>query len=99
MRCIVSYARFAMMIAVSTLVMYGLMYLNTYALDHVWFSQTRLWMALLMGATMAAVMLAFMWGMYENRRAKVAIVAASVLVFGLSLFFVRSQATSGMFRT
>ena len=29
------YERFAAMIAASTLVMYGLMYLNTYALDHV----------------------------------------------------------------
>ncbi|MEC7933222.1 MAG: DUF305 domain-containing protein, partial [Pseudomonadota bacterium] len=57
-----SYARFAAMIATSTLVMYGLMYLNSYALDHVEFSQTRGWMALLMGAVMAIVMLAFMWG-------------------------------------
>jgi hypothetical protein len=24
----------------ATVVMYGLIYLNTYALDHVWFSQT-----------------------------------------------------------
>ena len=30
-----SYWRFAAMIATSTVVMYGLMYLNTYALEHV----------------------------------------------------------------
>jgi hypothetical protein len=29
------YAKFGAMIATSTLVMFGLMYLNTYALDHV----------------------------------------------------------------
>ena len=52
-----SYARFGAMIATSTLVMFGLMYLNTYALDHVFFSQTRAWMALVMGATMAVIML------------------------------------------
>ena len=40
--------------------MYGLMYLNTYEWDHVRFSQTRVWMALLMGATMAVIMLGFM---------------------------------------
>ncbi|WP_229723783.1 hypothetical protein, partial [Deinococcus aerolatus] len=40
-----SYGRFAAMIATSTVVMYGLMYLNTYQLDHVYFSQTRMWMA------------------------------------------------------
>ena len=54
------YSRFGAMIATSTVVMFGLMYLNTYALDHVFFSQTRAWMALVMGATMAVVMLAFM---------------------------------------
>jgi hypothetical protein len=37
-----TYRRFAAMIAVSTLVMYGLMYLNTYQLEHVRFSETRL---------------------------------------------------------
>lgn len=56
------YSRFAAMIAAPTLVMFGLMHLNTYALDHVWFSQTRTWMAVLMGAVMATIMLGFMWG-------------------------------------
>lgn len=88
-----SYRRFAAMIAVSTVVMYGLMYLNTFSADHVRFSQTRLWMALLMGATMAVVMLGFMWKMYEDRRIKLAIVGGAVAAFGLSLWLVRSQAT------
>ena len=52
-----TYGRFAAMIATSTVVMFGLMYLNTYALDHATFSQTRAWMALLMGAVMAVIML------------------------------------------
>lgn len=90
-----SYLRFAAMIATSTVVMFGLMYLNTYALDHVWFSQTRTWMALLMGATMAVIMLGFMWNMYANRRANVAIVIGSVVVFAISLYLVRSQETVG----
>ena len=62
------YPRFFAMIATSTVVMYGLMYLNTYALDHVFFSQTRMWMALYMGAVMAMIMLAFMLGMYSSRQ-------------------------------
>ena len=90
-----SYRRFAAMIATSTLVMFGLMYLNTYAIEHVAFSQTRAWMALLMGATMAVVMLGFMWGMYKNTRANIAIVVAAVAVFAVSLTLVRSQATVG----
>ena len=90
-----SYRRFAAMIATSTLVMFGLMYLNTYAIEHVTFSQTRAWMALLMGAVMAVVMLGFMWGMYKNTRANIAIVVAAVAVFAVSLTLVRSQATVG----
>ncbi|SFP91863.1 protein of unknown function [Bradyrhizobium sp. Ghvi] len=88
-----SYGRFAAMIAASTVIMFGLMYLNTFALDHVWYSQTRTWMALVMGAVMAAVMLGFMGGMYRNRTANMVILAASAVVFVLSLWLVRSQET------
>lgn len=88
-----SYARFTAMVATSTVVMFGLMYLNTYALDHVFFSQTRAWMALLMGALMALIMLGFMWGMYRNRAANLGILAVGALVFVGSLWLVRSQAT------
>jgi hypothetical protein len=88
-----SYARFLAMIAVSTVVMFGLMYFNTYALDHVFFSQTRTWMALLMGAVMAIVMMGFMWAMYKNMRVNAAIIGGSVILFGASLWLVRSQET------
>jgi uncharacterized protein (DUF305 family) len=73
--------------------MYGLMFLNTYELDHVFFSETRVYMALVMGATMAVIMLLFMWSMHENRKANVGILVGSVLVFGVCLWLVRSQAT------
>lgn len=90
-----AYARFAVMIVVSTAIMYALMYLNVYAWDHLYFSQTRLFMALIMGSIMALVMLAFMRHMYPSRRANVAIVAVSLLTFAGSLYLVRSQATVG----
>ena len=90
-----SYTRFGLMILVSTVVMFGLMYLNTYALEHVFYSQTRTWMALVMGATMAVIMLLFMLGMYRNRTANMAILGASVLVFVGALWLVRSQQTVG----
>jgi uncharacterized protein (DUF305 family) len=87
--------RFGAMVAVSTIVMFGLMYLNTYALDHVWYSQTRTWMALLMGAVMAIIMLAFMWNMYKNTRLNIGILVGSVIVFAVALWLVRSQETVG----
>ena len=66
------YTRFAAMIG-TFVVMFGLMYLNTYQLDHVFFSETRTYMALVMGATMAVIMLAYMMGMYKDRRANIGI--------------------------
>lgn len=42
---------------------------------------------------MGIVMLTFMWNMYQNRVANAIILAASVVVFGVSLWFVRSQET------
>ncbi|MGJ8546494.1 MAG: DUF305 domain-containing protein [Sulfitobacter sp.] len=88
-----SYYRFFAMILTSTLVMYGLMYLNSYALDHVIFSETRSYMAMYMGAVMAVIMLAFMLGMYTDRLANTAIFIGSAAVFAISLFLVRSQST------
>ncbi len=41
-----AYLRFAAMIATSTVAMYVMMYLNTWSFDHVYWSQTRAWMAL-----------------------------------------------------
>ena len=77
-----SYPRFFAMIATSTVVMFALMYFNTYALEHVRFSETRLYMALLMGAAMAVIMLAFMFGMYKSRRLNISILGAAVIIFG-----------------
>ena len=87
------YSTFGAMIATSTIVMFGLMYLNTYSLDHILFSETRAWMAIVMGATMAVIMLAFMLGMYRNRTANIAIFAAAIIAFAGSLYLVRSQDT------
>lgn len=87
------YSTFAQMIAAGTVVMFGLMYLNTYSFSHVFFSETRAYMALVMGAAMAMLMLAFMWKMYPNKTVNLGIVAASLLVFAGALWLVRSQST------
>lgn len=90
-----SYKRFFAMIATSTVVMWILMYSTAYRFDHVFWSQTRFWMALYMGATMAIIMLAFMLKMYEDKKKNLAIFAGSALVIVLGLFLARSQATVG----
>ena len=88
-----TYLRFLAMIATSTTVMYALTYLNSYAFDHVYFSETRLYMALLMGASMAVIMLTYMLHMHTSRRANLTIYLVSAVVFVGSLWLVRSQAT------
>ena len=88
-----TYTRFALMIVTSTVVMFGLMYLNTYALEHVFYSETRAWMALLMGGAMAFVMMAFMFAMYPNKGANLAILAGAIVIAAAALWLVRSQVT------
>ncbi len=87
------YPKFVAMIATSTIVMLGLMYLNTYSLDQVFFSETRAYMALVMGAAMAVIMLGFMMKMYPKRSVNIGIFAGSAVVFAVALWLVRSQAT------
>lgn len=87
------YLRFGAMIATSMAIMYGVMYVNTYQLSHVEWSETRLFMTLLMGSTMAVVMLGYMLGMYKNAKINIGIVLGSILVFILGTFLVRSQNT------
>src|SRR6056297_3638411 len=89
------YWRFGAMILTSTIVMFGLMYLNTYVLAHVFWSETRAYMALLMGATMAIIMLSFMLSMYSSKAINTAIFAGAAIAFAGSLWLVRSQATVG----
>jgi hypothetical protein len=87
------YLRFIAMIGTSTALMFVLMYANTYSIDHVFWSETRFWMAFVMGSGMAVVMLLFMWGMYKNRARNFVILGAAVFVFALALWLVRSQET------
>lgn len=87
------YGKFAAMIATSTVVMFGLMYLNTYSTEHIFFSETRFYMAFVMGAVMAVIMLLFMLNMYKNWTVNAGILIASVVVFAGALWLVRSQAT------
>ncbi|WP_420392261.1 DUF305 domain-containing protein [Acuticoccus sp.] len=87
------YTRFLAMIATSTVTMFVLMYLNTYALDHVFYSETRTYMALYMGGAMAIIMLTFMLNMYRSVAVNVAIYVASAAIIATGVYLVRSQST------
>lgn len=87
------YGNFLAMIATSAVLMYGVMYLNTYQLDHVFFSEMRLYMTILSTAVMAVVMLGFMLHMLKDKKKNIAILFVSVLVFISSFFLMRNQTT------
>ncbi len=89
-----NYSRFLAMIATSTAIMLGLMYLNSYSIiEHAFWSETRFYMAFVMGAAMAVVMLSFMLGMYKDKGKNAFIYIGSIIVFASALFLVRSQTT------
>jgi len=73
--------------------MYIMMYFNTYQWDHIYFSETRAYMALYMGAVMAIIMMAFMTNMYKKTKINLLVYGLSVVLFAVGLWGVRSQAT------
>ncbi len=85
------YGKFANLIVTSTIIMFGLTYLNTYKKDHIYFSENRVYMAVIMGAAMAIIMLSNMQGMYTNKRMNSKIFSFSAVVFVVFLWLLRSQ--------
>ena len=94
------YIRFGLMILTSTVVMYFLMFVNVNEFAHIYLSQTRVYMAILMGAVMAIIMMGFMWKMYDNKKLNAVIMGLSVLLvlgsFGLIQNQVRVDDTAWM---
>jgi intracellular septation protein A len=85
------YSRFFLMLGTSLVAMYAVMYLNVYEWDHVYFSLTRVYMALLMLVPMTLIMMGFMWNMYPNKGRNALIMGGSLVVFVLATIMVRSQ--------
>ena len=85
------YPKFALIMAVSFIIMYLVMFLNVAEFDHVFNSLTRIYMKTLMIATMAITMLLFMWKMYPNLKLNFAIIAFAVVSFFGTLFLLRTQ--------
>ncbi|RLJ67306.1 protein of unknown function (DUF305) [Lacinutrix venerupis] len=86
-----NYTKFVLMLAASFVAMYITMYLNTYAIDHVYFSLTRFYMSCLGIATMAIIMFVAMRNMYQNKKKNIAIVLGSIILFFGALTLVRIQ--------
>lgn len=89
-----SYLRFFAMIGTAVVVMFFLMYTHSYQIfDHAWFSETRLFMTIIMGGAMMIIMLSFMLNMYKNRTMNAGIFIGGFLILILGVWLVRSQIT------
>jgi hypothetical protein len=86
-----SWAKFAAMIATSTLIMFLLMYQLIYTVDHATFSVNRLLSALIMGAVMTVVMLGYMWSMYRGKGTKIVVLVSASVIAGVLIAVNRSQ--------
>jgi undecaprenyl pyrophosphate phosphatase UppP len=65
-----NYTKFMLMLLSLFVAMYITMYLNTYAIDHVYFSLTRFYMTCMGISTMAVIMWFFMRKMYKKQKEK-----------------------------
>lgn len=87
-----SWGRFAAMISTSVVIMFLLMYQLIYSSEHATFSLNRLLASFIMGGVMIAVMLGFMWRMYQPTTAKIAVLTLGLVTAGVLLALNRSQA-------
>jgi hypothetical protein len=89
-----NYPKFFAMIVTAMAAMFLLMYTHSYQIiDHFWFSETRLFMTLIMTGSMIIIMLLYMLNMYRKRSINIAIISLGVLLIAGGIGLVRSQIT------
>lgn len=86
-----SYKKFSLMMAVSFITMYLIMFLNIVDINHFYVSATRIYMALLMAASMGVIMMLMMGNMYPDKKINTGIIIGSIVIFGLILAALRTQ--------
>ncbi len=73
-----SYKKFSLMLVISFITMYSVMFLNVDEANHIYLSTTRTYMALLMVSPMAVVMMLMMGKMYPDKKINTAIILEAV---------------------
>ncbi len=86
-----NYLKFGLMMVVSFIIMYAVMFTNVDSTDHIMLSSMRTYMSILMVAPMAISMMLFMWGMYENKTLNKVIIGVSVVIFAGTFYMMRNQ--------
>jgi uncharacterized protein (DUF305 family) len=86
-----SYKMFWVTMFISFLIMYIVMFLNMDDVNHYHTSLTRIYMALLMVAPMAVLMMTLMGKMYPAKKTNIAIIISALIVFAIALYGLRTQ--------
>lgn len=86
-----SYSKFTIMMVISFIIMYIVMFLNIDRFSHYHTSTTRIYMAILMVAPMAVYMMLMMGKMYPNKKINRGIILTAIMVFIVTLIGLRSQ--------
>lgn len=89
------YKKLLLMLVISFIFMYGIMFLNVDEANHIYLSLTRTYMSVLMVSAMALVMLPMMGKMYPNKKLNRLILLSAVVVFAGVLTFLRQQTFIG----
>ncbi len=90
-----SYKKFSLIMVISFIIMYTVMFLNVIEIKHYHTSITRIYMALLMVAPMAVVMMLMMGKMYPDKKINMGITISSIVIFIVTLIALRAQAPIG----
>ena len=89
------YAMLALAVGVHFFIMWALTYVGVAAFDHILLNVNRLYMAVVMVAPMAIVMLAVMKHMFQNKRLNSLLYVASAVVFLAAFLAIRAQVFVG----
>lgn len=89
------YQTFFVTLLISFVIMYAVMFLNMDSTGHYHTSLTRIYMALLMVAPMAVVMILMMGKMYPSKSLNRGIIAGSIILFSMVLTALRTQTPIG----
>lgn len=90
-----NYGKFLLMLGLSFVVMYAVMFSNVADISHIHLSLNRLYMTILMVAPMALIMLGVMRSMYKDKKQNTIIVVTSIVATVGAFIMLRNQAFVG----
>lgn len=90
-----SYRKLSVMMIISFIIMYCVMFLNITQLDYFYVSITRIYMALLMICPMGVVMMLMMGNMYPKKKVNSLIIVSAIVIFFITLAGLRTQTPVG----